>query len=88
MKRKKYVAAVWMLTILSVAALAGCGKKEAASESKVKKIVVGTGNSYEPYCYLDDKGNLAGYEYEVLKQWMICSPSTNLNIKHQISPMC
>jgi len=67
MKRKKYVAAVWMLTILSVAALAGCGKKEAASESKVKKIVVGTGNSYEPYCYLDDKGNLAGYEYEVLK---------------------
>jgi L-cystine transport system substrate-binding protein len=67
MKRKKYVAAVSLLTILSVAALAGCGKKEAASEGKGKKIVVGTGNSYEPYCYLDDKGNLAGYEYEVLK---------------------
>nr|WP_314460374.1 transporter substrate-binding domain-containing protein [uncultured Clostridium sp.] len=67
MKKRKYVVAVSVFAILSVAALAGCGKKEAASDSKVKKIVVGTGNSYEPYCYLDDKGNLAGYEYEVLK---------------------
>uniref|UniRef100_UPI0006CFA4A7 transporter substrate-binding domain-containing protein n=1 Tax=Clostridium sp. NkU-1 TaxID=1095009 RepID=UPI0006CFA4A7 len=30
-------------------------------------MVVGTGNAYAPYCYLDEKGELAGYEYEVLK---------------------
>lgn len=47
--------------------LTGCGKKEAAAASGATKVVVGTGNAYEPYCYLDDKGNLAGYEYEVLK---------------------
>lgn len=32
-----------------------------------KTIVVGTGNAFKPYCYLDDKGKLQGYELEVLK---------------------
>jgi L-cystine transport system substrate-binding protein len=49
----------------SMAALTGCGKGTAHSD--VKKIIVGTGNAYEPYCYLDENGKLAGYEYEVLK---------------------
>ncbi|MFP3153815.1 transporter substrate-binding domain-containing protein [Lachnospiraceae bacterium ZAX-1] len=35
--------------------------------SDVTTIRIGTGNAYKPYCYLDDDGNLAGYEYEVLK---------------------
>jgi L-cystine transport system substrate-binding protein len=55
------------LTALGGTVLTGCGKKEAVAGSGATKVVVGTGNSYEPYCYLDDKGNLAGYEYEVLK---------------------
>lgn len=44
----------------------GCSKKNDTS-SKVKKLYIGTGNSYKPYCYLDENGKLAGYEYEVLK---------------------
>lgn len=56
-----------LLMIFSLTTLVGCGKKEAIANSDVTKIVVGTGNAYEPYCYLDDSGNLAGYEYEVLK---------------------
>ena len=36
--------------------------------TSVRKVIVGTGNGYEPYCYLDENGNLAGYEYEVLKE--------------------
>ena len=48
---------------------AGCAKKEAENDTeKVRKVIVGTGNAYEPYCYLDENGNLAGYEYEVLKE--------------------
>ncbi len=57
---------------LGVSTLVGCGKSSSDAktgnvETKVTKVIVGTGNNYEPYCYLDDKGNLAGYEYEVLK---------------------
>lgn len=63
---RQYVFAGF-LTILGGVTLAGCGKKEALAGGGAEKVVVGTGNSYEPYCYLDDKGNLAGYEYEVLK---------------------
>lgn len=63
---RQYVFAGFF-TILGVITLAGCGKKEALAGGGAEKVVVGTGNSYEPYCYLDDKGNLAGYEYEVLK---------------------
>lgn len=33
-----------------------------------KTIVIGTGNGYKPYCYLDENGKLAGYEIEVLKE--------------------
>lgn len=63
---RQYVFAGFF-TILGGITLAGCGKKEALEGGGAEKVVVGTGNSYEPYCYLDDKGNLAGYEYEVLK---------------------
>ena len=50
----------------SFAGIAGCGTDN-TNNSDVKKIIVGTGHAYEPYCYLDENGNLAGYEYEVLK---------------------
>lgn len=49
-----------------------CGKKEKAEEasannnSDAQTIVVGTGSSYEPYCYLDENGKLTGYEIAVL----------------------
>jgi L-cystine transport system substrate-binding protein len=55
--------------------LFSCAKKENASVSEsaenaggVTKIVVGTGNKYEPYCYADAQGNLIGYDYKVLEE--------------------
>lgn len=67
-----------LILSIGTALLTGCGAKASdataadakASDTavgKVTKVLVGTGNNYEPYCYLDDAGNLAGYEYEVLK---------------------
>jgi ABC-type amino acid transport/signal transduction systems, periplasmic component/domain len=31
-----------------------------------KTIIIGTGNAFKPYCYLDENGKPVGYEYEVL----------------------
>lgn len=73
MKRKQNKLVLWGLLLALVATTAaGCGKrssdtKTGNSATKATKVIVGTGNSYEPYCYLDDKGNPTGYEYEVLK---------------------
>lgn len=60
--------------LLSILVFSGCngagGSTSAqgqANETEPRKIVIGTGNAFKPYCYLDDDGNLAGYELEVLK---------------------
>jgi L-cystine transport system substrate-binding protein len=36
------------------------------ASGEVRKVIIGTGTSFKPYCYLDENGKLAGYEYEVL----------------------
>jgi L-cystine transport system substrate-binding protein len=38
----------------------------AAPAAEVKTIIIGTGNAFKPYCYLDENGNLQGYEKAVL----------------------
>ena len=63
---KKLLTMTLSLAFVFSVLLAGCGKDN-QSEEGVTKITVGTGNGYAPYCYLDENGNLAGYEYEVLK---------------------
>lgn len=79
---KKLLTVTISVGILSSTLLTGCGKEASSTESaskevsseedtsndSVTKIIVGTGNGYSPYCYLDEEGNLAGYEYEVLKE--------------------
>lgn len=58
-----------LVFLLSFGLLTACGssKETGGSGEEVQKIIIGTGNAYEPYCYLDENGKLAGYEYEVLK---------------------
>jgi L-cystine transport system substrate-binding protein len=41
--------------------------KESSNNPDAKVIRVGSGNAYNPACYLDDDGNLAGYDYAVLE---------------------
>lgn len=75
---KKLLSTILGALLVLSTVLTGCGKEKSndsangvannsADSNEVTKIIVGTGNGYEPYCYLDDNGNLAGYEYEVLK---------------------
>lgn len=35
---------------------------------EVRKIIVGTGNSAAPFCYLDEDGNSVGYDIDVLNE--------------------
>ena len=45
-------------------------KDSSSSENRndVKVIKVGTGNNYNPACYLDENGELAGYDPAILKE--------------------
>lgn len=69
------VGAIGLVSLGSGTLLSGCSTDSTdttdnnggSTESGAQKIVVGTGSGYKPYCYLDDDGNLAGYEFEVLK---------------------
>jgi L-cystine transport system substrate-binding protein len=65
-----FVFAVALL--LGVSILTSCSKKDdngSSNDAKetIAKIRIGTGFGYKPFCYLDDDGNLQGYDIEVLK---------------------
>ncbi len=74
MKKISKMSAFALTGILAVStALTGCGStgetaKAASDKSSdgVKKVVIGSGVNYNPYCYLDENGKAVGYEYDVL----------------------
>ncbi|MDR1421127.1 MAG: transporter substrate-binding domain-containing protein [Treponema sp.] len=57
--KKFLVKAVFVM--LAAALVFSCAKKSG-------KIIIGTGQSYEPFCYRDSDGNLAGFDIEVVKE--------------------
>lgn len=73
-KWTKNVAPIVCLTVTGSILLAGCGQSQgksadASSEtSGAEKVIVGSGTSYQPYCYLDENGKATGYEYAVLEE--------------------
>ena len=70
----KKLAVLGALTLSGVV-LTACGNNDDAatgdsgtsSSDDVRVVKVGIGNAYNPFCYLDENEELAGYEYEVLK---------------------
>ncbi|SFX15784.1 amino acid ABC transporter substrate-binding protein, PAAT family [Bacillus altitudinis] len=65
------------LLLLGSLLLAACGNNEKSDEIKAeannndpdaKEIVIGTGNAYQPFVYLDENGKLTGYEKAVLDE--------------------
>lgn len=72
--KKHYI--IGLLTLGSLL-LAACGNTEQSNEVKAeaanndpdaKEIIVGTGNAYQPFVYLDESGKLTGYEKAVLDE--------------------
>lgn len=74
---KKGIALITILT-MSLVVFTGCGNGGADSSSsnsnkdsgngKVQKVIIGSGTTYNPYCYLDENGKATGYEYALLKE--------------------
>ena len=64
MKKKLVMMCVTVLTM--TAAMAGCGEKEDTSGVDDGKIIVGTNAEYEPFEYLDENGELAGFDIELM----------------------
>ncbi len=66
--RKALTTTLAATFLLAVATECGSEKKTSdSSEDDVKTITVGSGTTYELYCYLDEEGKAVGYEYDVLK---------------------
>ncbi|UXO87831.1 MULTISPECIES: transporter substrate-binding domain-containing protein [Bacillus] len=72
--KKHYI--IGLLTLGSLL-LTACGNTEQSNEVKAeaanndpdaKEIIVGTGNAYQPFVYLDENGQLTGYEKAVLDE--------------------
>lgn len=69
---KKLELAKVLSGILTVGLLlSGCSSNatslsSSTASSAPKKIIVGTSGTFKPYTYLDDKGNVVGYEVDVL----------------------
>lgn len=73
MKKSKIIKLA-LAVLLVTATLVGCASKsistsaDKATSTAPKTIIIGTGNAFKPYCYLDDNGKLSGYELEVLDE--------------------
>jgi len=69
----KFMAVTLLVVLTATLTITGCSSKSTSTKTDSstvtpKKIIIGTGNAFKPYCYLDDKGNPIGYEYEVLTE--------------------
>jgi L-cystine transport system substrate-binding protein len=63
---KKIVFFAVLLAAFAATVSAG-GGKESGSGAKVRDVVIGTGNDFWGFCFLDTKGELVGYELDVLR---------------------
>lgn len=64
---------IMVLSLTLIFSLSACGGSGSKNDSdsgsaKTKTIKIASGEINAPYCYLDDDGNLTGYEYAVLDQ--------------------
>jgi ABC-type amino acid transport substrate-binding protein len=72
MKRTSRIIVVFTVVLglfALVSLLSGCQKEEASGgtgQGKAREVVVGTGNAMKNFCFLDENGNLVGYEIDVL----------------------
>jgi L-cystine transport system substrate-binding protein len=61
----KITAVILILAFVLIFAIA-CQKK--SKKDGVQEIIIGTGSAYNPYCFLDEKGELTGFEKAVLDE--------------------
>jgi polar amino acid transport system substrate-binding protein len=69
MNKKKWLV-LGAVLFLTLALLAGCGKEEGGQADGEKKAgwVVGTSADYEPFEFVDEKGEYVGFDMELVKE--------------------
>ncbi|EFM09409.1 extracellular solute-binding protein family 3 [Paenibacillus curdlanolyticus YK9] len=69
---KKFTVVAFTLALALALSACGSKSKETASGAEegeaVKKVIVGTGNDFEQVAFLDDKGNLTGFDVELIRE--------------------
>lgn len=71
--KKRFLTYIFLGVITGALLLAGCSSKQAVSQegngnSKVQEVLVGAGSTFEPYAYIDENNQPAGYDVAVLKE--------------------
>lgn len=87
MKLNKIKALAAVVGLGLIIAVAGCGSssgdsnKKVAQEKNAKTYVVATRGTFRPFTYKDDKGNLTGYDIEVIREVAKRNPDIKLEFK-------
>ena len=72
LRSKKWLTGILSISLLAGLALtAGCGSSNgsaAKNEVKAKTYYVATRGTFKPFTYMDDKGELTGFDIEILKE--------------------
>ncbi|MDF2501172.1 MAG: ABC-type transporter, periplasmic subunit family 3 [Anaerosporomusa subterranea] len=71
MTTKKWLSAVVAISLFTgLALIVGCGSsnKAAKPEGNAKTYYAATRGTFKPFTYMDDKGQLTGYDIEILKE--------------------
>lgn len=57
-----------LLIVTALLSVSACSSSNAGNESKAKKVVIGTTNVFPGVSFLDEKGNLTGFDVELSKE--------------------
>lgn len=66
--RKTKLSALIFIVAALILTASACSSSNADSESKAKKIIIGTTNVFPGVSFLDEKGNLTGFDVELAKE--------------------
>lgn len=85
LKRLTSFIGLTIAATFSVFVIAGCGgsqnQPQSTSSSTEKTYTVATRGTFRPVTYVDDKGNLTGFDVEVLKEIDRRDPTIKFNFK-------
>lgn len=67
----KKMKMICVLLIVSMSIFSACGKNEQSASGKSSqkdKLIIGTDGGYYPYCFINDDGDLDGFEVELWEE--------------------
>ena len=79
--RKMLIAALLFLGLLSIVPVAEAS--ETNSNAQIGKVLIGTDGTYPPFNYMNDKGELTGFEIEMVRE---ISKRTGLDVEFRTLP--